>query len=357
MDKFLKRDLFLGAYYSNDFRCAQIDEIFNFIKDNGSIIKDNLNRTQIGFIEAEIERYKRSYKYNVSDLIKNSTREDFYKIFDKMINLFYKEFNIKNYKKPTIKIVDSFPHPFEQRNYKAMTFNKTHEKTFNVPEGIYLLEKYTVHGISEIMVAHEIMHYIESYFTPEEEQLKQCPFLVEGIVDFMSLYLLLKYKIVDDICIKNWLLFGRGNCSKEYIGSLYFKQSKQILFLSKKYGLKFLKKLVCKGDKYLSEFVFDEACTIGYKKITDKTLKKLVSFYDLAFACIVLSADEKNLFDFTLGSLHGKDIKKISIKGYDNEKIKQILFSLQKNGLVYILDNKVFNTNFKDFATLKVSVI
>ena len=28
MDKFLKRDLFLGAYYSNDFRCAQIDEIF-----------------------------------------------------------------------------------------------------------------------------------------------------------------------------------------------------------------------------------------------------------------------------------------------------------------------------------------
>ena len=46
-------------------------------------IKDNLNRTQIGFIEDEIERYKRSYKYNVSDLIKNSTREDFYKIFDK----------------------------------------------------------------------------------------------------------------------------------------------------------------------------------------------------------------------------------------------------------------------------------
>ena len=314
------------------------------------------NNIQKEFVKCEVEEYKSSFENNVSSNVKNLTEQDFYQIFDKMIDLFYKDFGVRDYKKPNIQIVDAFPHPFEDRNYKAMTFNKTHEKTFNVPEGIYLLKKYTVHGITEIMIAHEIMHYIESYFTPQEEQLKQCPFLVEGVVDFMSIYLILKHKIVDDICIKNWLLFGRGNCSKDFIGSLYFKQAKQILFLSKKYGINYIKQIVMNGDKFLSQLDLGDAALIGYKKIKNKTLKKLISFYDLVFTCVVISAEEKFLFDKTLGTINGKDVQKVNIKGFEKERIKEILSSLQKNGLIYILDDKMYNTNLKTFATLKVSV-
>ena len=356
MSKILKKDLLLGAYYSNNFKCAQIDEIFNYISDDGSLVCDKLNNIQKNFVKSEINEYKKSFENNVSSKVKNLTEKDFYQIFDKMIDLFHKEFNIKNYKKPNIQIVDNFPHPFEDRNYKAMTFNKTHEKTFNVPEGIYLLKKYMVHGITEIMIAHEIMHYVESYFTPQAEQLKQCPFLVEGAVDFMSVYLLLKYKIVDDVCIRNWILFGRGNCSKEFIGSLYFKQAKQMMFLAKKHGIKYLKKIIIKGDRFISQIDLSDSVHLGYKKITDKILKKVVSFYDLVLTSIVITVDEKFLFDYTLGLTDGKDIEKITIKGYDKEKIKEILLSLQKGGFVYILDNKVFNTNFKEFATLKISI-
>lgn len=352
--KLTKNELLTGAYYSADFRCAQIDEIFKYIDDDGYILGENLNDIQSSFVLSEIDKYTESFN-KLSAKNKKISNKKFYEIFDNIIDLFYKEFNVKNYKKPKITIVEKFPHPFEDRNYKAMTFNKTHEQQFNVPEGIYLLKKYTIHGISEIMIAHEIMHYIESYMTPINEQLKQCPFLVEGIVDFMSLYLLQKYNIIDGICIKNWLSFGRGNCSKDYIGSLYFKQAKQILLIAKTCGIEEVKRLIMGGDRLLSNIDLSKYCDKDYKIAKDKTLQKIVSYYDLIYTNFVLTAEELYVFESTLGLVDGEEIKKLDLN-INKQKSKKILESLQKYGLVYILDDMVYNTNKTTLKTIKVSL-
>jgi len=352
MTKLKKEDLLIGAYYSNLNRCSQIDEIFKYIDDKGEILTDNLNDIQIDFLKEEIANFKTSFlklKYRTLD------ENDFYRIFDKMIECFYKEFNIKHYKKPKITIVDKFPHPFEDRNYKAMTFNKTHEKQFKIAEGIYILKKYAIHGISEIMIAHEIMHYIQSYFTPENEQLKQCPFLVEGIVDFFSLYLLMKHKIIDDICIKNWLSFGRGNCSEDYIGSLYFKQSKQICLIAKTAGANKVKNLVKSGDKCLSKLDLNEFCNLPTKFSKDKTMQKLLSFYDLVFSNFVLTSEEFCLFKSTLNLFEGKNSSKLKTI-FPKKQLTTLLNSLQKKGLVYLLDDIVYNTNSSVLKTIKISL-
>ena len=40
MSKISKKNLLLGAYYSKDFRCAQIDEVFNYIAEDGNVVCD-----------------------------------------------------------------------------------------------------------------------------------------------------------------------------------------------------------------------------------------------------------------------------------------------------------------------------
>lgn len=351
-----KINLLVGAYYCTNNTCAQIDEIFKYINEDGSIIQDELNELQIEYLKLEIDKYKHSFE-ELEEHKKNQTKEEFYKIFDNMIECFYNEFNLSNCEKPNITIVEKFPHPFEDRNYKAMTFSELHEKQFNVPKGIYLLEKYTIHGISEIMIAHEIMHYVLNNLTKTDELLNQEPFLSEGIVDFTSQYLLLKYNIIDEICLKNWIEFGRANCTVDYIGNLYFREAKQILLIAKKCGMSEIKKLIKQGMRILSNMDMRDYCFKDNIVIEDKVLNKLVSLYDIALSEFVLSVDELCLFKHLLDQTDGVIMENIFLSSIEQEKIPLILNSLQKKGLLYILDNKVFNTNFKIFSTIKIRLV
>lgn len=349
-----KYELLMGAYYCNELRFAQIDEIFKYILEDGKI-SDELSAMRKKFLSEEIKKCEDAYNLLTSEQ-KNCNKEIFDKIFNNMINCFYQEFNIINYKKPNITIVSRFPYPFEDRNYKAMTFSKLHEKQYNVPEGIYLMDKYAKHGIAEIMMAHEIMHYILNYFTPQEFLLKQESFLSEGLVDFISLYLLLKYNILDEICIKNWISFGRVNCTYDYIGSLYSNESKQILLIAKRAGINGLLNLVVNGIGNLVNIDLKEYTDLFNIKQEDEVLNKLISFFDNAMTNVNINVNEFYLYKKLLGVKDGIKIEKLnkSIKNIDS--IKKELMNLQKKGFIYILDDVVYNTNFSIFNTIKVTL-
>lgn len=348
-----KTNLLVGAYYCEENTFAQIDEIFKYISETGDIIKEGLNELQINYLNLEIAKFEKSFN-SLEKSKKIKTKEDFYKIFDNMIECFYSEFNLSNCEKPKITIVEKFPHPFEDKNYKAMTFSALHEKKFGVPKGIYLLEKYTVHGISEIMIAHEIMHYVLNNLTKPEELLNQEPFLSEGIVDFTSQYLLLKYNIIDTVCLKNWIEFGRANCTDDYIGSLYFREAKQILLIAKKRGMAEIKKLINFGMKELASLNMKEYYYGTCEAYEDKVLNRLISIYDTALTEFSLTVEEFNLFNQLLASFNGVEIEKISLDLMEKEEKLKNLKSLQQKGLLYILDNKVFNTNISLLRTIKV---
>ena len=98
MKHLTKNKLLTGAYYSTDFKCAQIDEIFKYIDEDGTILSEDLNDMQLNFIQDEVARYTKSYS-NLSATNKRVGQDKFYKIFDDIIECFYKEFNIKNYQK------------------------------------------------------------------------------------------------------------------------------------------------------------------------------------------------------------------------------------------------------------------
>ena len=258
---------------------------------------------------------------------------------NKLLDCFYAEFNLNNNLKPNITIVDKFPEPFSDRNYKAMNFNDEQSKKFNVPKGIYILKKFAIHGICEIMIAHEVMHYIMGEFTPIEQQTEQCPFYEEGIADFMGLYLLLKYNIVDSICIRNWLLFGRGLCTEEYIGNLYFKENKQIQYIARKYGTNYIKALISKGISEIQNVKFSNISAKLYDN-SDEILNKLLATYDYIFSCFTIYLDEYYVYKETLN-------KKIKLDELNIANIDVIDAAkrLEKKGLIYILDDTLYNPN------------
>lgn len=329
-----KNQLLEGAYYLEDPMFAQIDEIFQFINEDGSINTQKLNNIQIKFLNNLCEEFAQKYEENSKKSAIN-VKEN----IDKLLSCFYDEFGLNNKTKPNITIVDKFPEPFGDRNYKAMNFNDEQSKKFNVPKGIYILKKFAIHGICEIMIAHEVMHYIIAEFTPIEEQMEQCPFYEEGIADFMGLYLLLKYNIIDYVCIKNWLIFGRGLCTEEYIGNLYFKENKQIQYIARLYGINYIKDLIAKNILAIRNTKFSNINYPQYDNL-DPVLNKLLQIYDYVFSCFNVRLDEYYVYRATLN-------KKIKLNELYIDDVDTLDASkrLQKKGLVYILEDTLYNPN------------
>lgn len=329
-----KNNLLEGAYYSKEPLFAQIDEIMKYFDEDGNIIADELNVYQVDFLNKLKEEFAANYK------LQNETNTiNIKENINKLVDNFYKEFGLENTIKPNITIVDKFPEPFSDRNYKAMNFNEEQSKKFNVPKGIYILKKFAIHGICEIMLAHEVMHYIIGEFTKVEEQLEQCPFYEEGTVDFMGLYLLLKYKIVDEICVRNWLLFGRGLCTSEYIGSLYFNENKQIQYIAREYGINYIKDIIKKGTNEIRNIRFFNIESNKYDG-NDEILNKLLKMYDYVFSCFSLKFDEYYLYTKTINSKI--NLNEIII---DDLNIIEVAKRLEKKGLIYILDDTLYNPN------------
>ncbi len=328
-----KSNLLEGAYYIDEPLFAQIDEVFNYINEDGSINTVELNNNQISFIKDLCSDFEKKYLEHSND--KTNVMDN----INKLLDCFYAEFNLNNHLKPNITIVDKFPEPFSDRNYKAMNFNDEQSKKFNVPKGIYILKKFAIHGICEIMIAHEVMHYIMGEFTPIEQQTEQCPFYEEGIADFMGLYLLLKYNIVDSICVRNWLLFGRGLCTEEYIGNLYFKENKQIQYIARKYGTNYIKALISKGISEIQNVKFSNISAKLYDN-SDEILNKLLAAYDYIFSCFTIYLDEYYVYKETLN-------KKIKLDELNIANIDVIDAAkrLEKKGLIYILDDTLYNPN------------
>lgn len=172
-----KNKLLIGVYYLNHPKFAQIDEIFKYIDDDGKPITKNLDAIQQQFLKEQINLMRNSFLSLTSK--KNFVtmeKDNFYVLFWEMIDCFYEKFQLTNYDKPNIQIVDSFPHPFEKSNFKAMNFNEYQAQYYHCQKGIYLLEKYTAHGISEIMLAHELMHYVIEELVPKKRN-KYLPLL------------------------------------------------------------------------------------------------------------------------------------------------------------------------------------
>ena len=329
-----KNNLLEGAYYTKEPSFAQIDEIFNYFDEDGQIVTDNLSKLQIEYLNKLKEEFRSNYIEHNSNTNIN-VKEN----IDKLLDCFYEEFELNSCEKPKITIVDRFPEPFGDRNYKAMNFNEEQSKKFNVPKGIYILKKFAIHGICEIMIAHEVMHYIMGECTEISEQMEQCPFYEEGIADFMGLYLLLKYSIVDSICVRNWLLFGRGLCTPDYIGSLYFNENKQIQFIARTHGINCIKEMIKKGIKEIRNKRF---FNINFDNCNnnDEILNELLEMYDYVFSCFCLKFDEFNLYKETLN----KKIKLNEIN-IDNIDTMEVAKRLEKKGLIYILDEILYNPN------------
>ena len=353
-----KTKLLIGAYYLKKPIFAQIDELFQYIQDDGTITKENLTPIQIQFLEEQITKMKESYlqlekeKPNVVHM----TQEEFYQVFQNMIDRFYEEFNL-TCERPNIQIVKHFPYPFEKANFEAMNFNEHQAQKYGCEQGIYLLEKYTAHGISEIMLAHELMHAVIGNRTPKEEQTSTAPFFEEATVDLLGLYFLLKYHFIDEICLQNWISFGRGNCDERCIGSLYFKEAKQMLWILKTGGIEEVKRLARKGQGFLAQFDMKDYFDKMVINPEDETTRKLISYYDYVFTNFNLNVTEYHVLSQLLQIEDGKTLVELDVPNMTKQELQNTIDQLIKKGLMYRYEEKFYNPNRAISDTIRITLI
>lgn len=58
-----KTKLLIGAYYIDNPKFAQIDEIFKYISDEGEPITNELDEIQKQFLNSQIAEFKESYSF------------------------------------------------------------------------------------------------------------------------------------------------------------------------------------------------------------------------------------------------------------------------------------------------------
>lgn len=159
----------------------------------------------------------------------------------------YKESGIEM-ERPPIYYVDKFPEPYSLMDWTAFAPDAEDERMYGIKKGIYFLKSELVPVYSQILLAHEMIHY---YLGKEGAEFLGRG-LEEGIADFLSLHL---------VCMK---MYGKDttyaqienvklSSSLGNYGKLYYDYFKITYFIYEVYGFSEIINLVRGGRKKIKE--------------------------------------------------------------------------------------------------------
>ena len=239
-------------------------------------------------------------------------------------------------------IVDRFPEPFADRPWKAMCVDPALGTHGAVPCGIYYKPQYLCSGMFEIMVSHEIVHYLISHYSVGEAR-KYTSLAEEGVCEILAAYALLTVTPDAEHALCSHLLHNRaGAIGAHSIRRNYYNAANHIFDYVCQNGLSALLSALSQG-----RIAFGDAdlSSIAYPSPQTGVLGKLQAMYSLAERMLVLPATAYLLFaeSATVGECEATALAaKCNIP---LDIVTKTLAKLQADGLLSVHQGVVYNYN------------
>lgn len=343
----VKQKLQISSYFINNPKFAEYKTFFNYLDDDGSInnafILAEPWRKKV--FESEINKLMNNYETIKNNILIYKDDNDIIKQYELILNCFVEVFNIKGDITPKLYIVDKLPEPFSDKTWSAMSVDLEDEKIFNIPWGIYFVKNTITHGYFEILLAHELMHWIITYFSVNQKHIPFAPWIEEGIADFVGAYVLLKCDAVSKQSIVNFFACNRACCKLDDMKYSYWNACKQVMRIATTHGLEEILSIVTHGREYiakidLSKYKFTAGNSINFKD------KYFADLYSVLLECqnyFTLNIDEYSVFESSFDGITSEKISETLLMNKNN--INNILKLLEKKNLLNSIDGKFFNTN------------
>lgn len=335
-------------YYGAGF--SDFPGFFNSIKENGDFC-DNINSStkKLSVYTKEKERLQNlsiilEKEKEISKFVEIGYKENYLKIVESFKSIF----NIGKW--PPLYIVDKLP-KFGNDEWESVSIDEKDETYFGIPQGIYFIKSYLTHCYFEFIIAHELMHWVISYYSKE-----YYPFVSlyeEGICDFFSAIVLKHSNIVPDEAIINLFLYNRYFKCDETIWKMYYKFFNKFILYSLEFGIASLIALIKKGRTHISNFMESSLYkeTNNLDDICKSLLLKLLninSYFTLDLNKYIVL---KELFKTPNQYVDFCNLaENLDLEMND---LEEIITELETAGLVFIHDEEIYQPNIYLFDNMR----
>ena len=107
--------------------------------------------------------------------------------------------------------------------------------------------------------------------------------------------------------------------------------------------------------------IFPNLSLLSYQGVEknnkDEVLDKLISYYDFVFTNFSVDTNMYYIYNENLDIDDGKSLEDLNIPQNLSEEPQNVIVRLEKIGLMYVLDGKIYNPNAKSIDTMKVRLV
>ena len=248
--------------------------------------------------------------------------------------------------------VTTLPAPYSEKKWKAMCVDHSLGLFNEVAEGLYFKSDYLYKGMFEIMVSHEIVHHIISFYTREHRLFTEL--IEEGICDFLSYYTVLSYDSSMFGILRSYIRNNRAGASNIIPArKQYYHFSKIALYYVLHHDIESLIASLKCGRGELD--IYDYSPDFIEEKL-DRTLSLLKYIYSEVDSYLILPIDEFSVFRYTAS----KCICKIDLISKELMfpicELNKLLIKMQSEGLLFITGDTVYNYNSNSCHNLLYSI-
>lgn len=260
--------------------------------------------------------------------------ESFYQSYENIISLFKTELALKE--TPDFFLIDEMPDVFANKAWDSFSVDKEDEKRLGIKCGFYFKKEKLSHPNFELIIAHEIIHWIIS--ENSEDYYPYVTLIEEGYCDFLSLIFLLKSGLVSKNAILNFIQFARSSKKHDIIWHSYWRNLNYLTSIALSNGIDYVSKKVLKGRKEINDIKVSENNT------QDTLLNNFSRILCEANSILVLEDYEfyllkhliKNQHDFFVFSDVQKNLSTFSL-------LEKALSSLVSKGVIFEEGERYYN--------------
>jgi hypothetical protein len=189
-------DYLEGLCYHTGISCANVGQFLEFLKPHfesvgfnreevsqrlGDLIRSANTRDPRWYcVVKDLERLREAAK----KIVIENPLESIPKHFEKFVKIISAEF--PEFQPPSLRIVESFPKPYDRMNWSAMAPDKEDEEEYGIEPGIYIKKDHIIPLVTENILAHELVHKLVETFDTHGFPMG----IEEGIADLYGIYLL-----------------------------------------------------------------------------------------------------------------------------------------------------------------------
>ncbi len=339
-------DYLEGLVYQAGIQCTNIDHFLEFLRphfdgvpfDRDSVMAriDEIIRTadrkdpKWYCVVKDLENIRRNAKENVLhpiDAVKSR--------FNTFVEIIRREF--PGFQPPDLKIVDSFPKPYDKMDWIAMAPDQEDQEKYGIEPGIYIKKTVITPIYAEYILAHELTHKIVEMYDTHGFGFG----IEEGIAELYAMYLLTR--VYSPKTAANVVILDKKYGKRKRLSALYefftVLAYTQIYLPSGMDGIRAAIRLGRKGLKDLDTAILKGERTDFPSGNWDKKLEKAMRRYMATPNDLYVTAKTRYVAD---KAEVGDTIEMIAKKtGLSEDEIHEAISELTRLTLITVKDGKV----------------